>query len=121
VEPRTAVAGSASTERAAAVEVVAIDDRSAVRNVGVVVVDCCPAMPVVSPVVPAPSISTKKANSEADSKSNPHSAQEDPRHGVPTRVCNDRIAVHEPRIVRGHIDHVMIGWFDRSPDYHEVQ
>src|SRR6266850_2475532 len=96
----------------AVIKIVTIDDRSAVRDVGVVVVDHSVAMPVASPVMPAPAVPSEKSDSEADSKSNPYSAQKDPRHGIPTRVCNDRVAVHEPRIVRGHIDHVRIGWFD---------
>src|SRR5260370_3145075 len=85
MEPRTSAASSASVERVAmievaVVEVVAIDDRSAVRNVGVVVVDHCSAMPVVSPVMPAPPISSKKADAKADSESNSRSGQEDSRN-----------------------------------------
>ena len=77
MEPWTA-AGSASTERSAVVdvaaikvavvEVVAIDDCSAVRNVGVVMVDYLPAVPVVSPVMPAPTIATEKAHAKAEAE-----------------------------------------------------
>src|SRR5438309_485815 len=108
-EPRTSAARSASVERVAMVEVsaievavvdvVAIDDRSAVRDVGVVVVNHCSAVPVVSPVMPAPPISPKKADAKADSESNPHSGQEDPRHGIPAWIRDDRLTIHEPRIV----------------------
>ena len=122
MEPRTSAAGPASVERVAmvevavievgVVEVVAIDDRSAVGDVGVVVVDYPVAMPVASPVMPAPTIPSEETDAEADSKSNPRSGQEDPRHGVPTRIRDDRFAVHEPRVVRGHIDHLRIGWFN---------
>src|SRR5712692_10606839 len=117
VEPRTSAARFASVERVAmvevaAIEVVAIDDRSAVRDVGVVVVDHCPAVPVVSPVMPAPPISSEKADSEADSNSNPHSGQEDSRHGIPAWICDDRLTIHEPGIIRRHVDHLRIGWFD---------
>ncbi len=94
------------------VEVVAIDDCSAVGDVGVVVVDHAMAMPVASPVMPTPPKSSEEADPEADSKSNPRSGQEDPRHGIPAWICDDRLTVDEPRIVRRHVDHFGIGRFD---------
>ena len=94
------------------VEVVAIDDRSAVGDVGVVVVDHPMAMPVASPVVPAPTISSEETDAEPDSKSNPRSGKEDARHRVPARICDDGLAIHEPGIIRGHIDDLRIGRFD---------
>src|SRR5713226_5342771 len=117
MEPRTSAARSASVERVAmievaVVEVVAIDDRSAVRNVGVVVVDRCSAVPVVSPVMPAPPISSKKTEPEADSKSNPRSGQEYPRHRIPTRIRDDRLTVHEPGVIGRHVDHFRVGRFN---------
>src|SRR5580700_431992 len=86
-------------------EVVAIDDGSAVGNVGVVVVDHGPTAPVVPPVAPTPS----KSSEEADSKSKPEG---DSGHGVPAWVADDRRPVHEPRIIGRHVDHVRVGWFD---------
>src|SRR5216683_7550926 len=122
MEPRTSAARSASVERVAmievamievaVVEVVAIDDRSAVRNVGVVVVDRCSAVPVVSPVMPAPPISSEKAEPEADSESNPRSGQEDPGHGIPAWIRDDRLTVHEPGIIGRHVDHFRVGRFN---------
>ena len=114
---RTSAARPVSAERVAlvevaVVEVVAIDDCSAVRDVGVVVVDHSMAMPVASPVMPAPAISSEKSDSEPDSKSNPRSAQKDSGHRIPTWICNDRVAVDEPRIVRRHVNHFRIGRFD---------
>ena len=123
-EPRTSAARSASVERvamvevamaeitAAAVKVVAIDDGSAVGDVGVVVVDHPVAMPVTSPVMPAPTIPSEETNAEPDSKSNPGSSQEDPRHGIPAWICDDRVAIHEPGIIGRHVDHLRIGRFD---------
>jgi len=67
----------------ASIEVIAIDDRSAMRDISVVVVYRCTAMPIVSPVMPAPPKSSEEADAEADSKSNPHAAKEDSRHGIP--------------------------------------
>src|SRR6266852_6035259 len=94
------------------IEIVAVDDRSAVGDVGVMIVNHCSAMPVVSPVMPAPPISSEEADPEADSKSNPRSRQEDPRHGIPAWICDDRLAVHEPGIIGRHVDHLRIDWFD---------
>src|SRR6266481_2590069 len=117
MEPRTSAGRSASVERVAmvevaVVEVVAIDDRSAMGDVGVVVVNHPMAMPVASPVMPAPPKSTEEADSEPDSKSNPCSGQEDPRYGIPAWICDDRFAIHEPGIIGGHIDHFRIGRFN---------
>ena len=122
MERRTSVSQPASVEsvtvveivmaKVAAIEVVAIDDRSAMRDIGVVVVNCCSAMPVVSPVMPAPPKSSEEADAEADSKSNPHTAKEDSRHGIPAWVRDDRLPVYEPRIVSRHVDHIGISRFD---------
>src|SRR5882724_5256001 len=123
VEPRTSAARSASVERVAmveiavvevavvevavvevaVVEVVAIDDRSAVGDVGAVVVDHPMAMPVASPVMPPPPKSAEESDPEADSKSNPRSGKEDSRQGIPAWICDDRFAIHEPGIIGGHV------------------
>src|SRR5882672_4756720 len=106
VEPVTMVEVTAI--EVAVVEVVAIDDRSAVRNVGIVVVNHPMAVPIASPVMPAPTIPSEETDSETD----PCSGKEDPRHGIPAWIRDDRLTVDEPRIVRGHIDNVRIGWFN---------
>src|SRR6266436_8154258 len=104
VEPRTSAAGHASVERVAMVEVavievvvaeiVAINDRPAVGDVGVVVVNHPMAMPVASPVMPAPS----KSSEEADSKSKPEGSgravKKDTRHGIPAWICDDRLSIY---------------------------
>src|SRR5437016_4174507 len=122
MEPGTSAGRSASVERVAmvevaaievaVVEVVAIDDRSAVGDVGVVVVNHPMAMPVASPVMPSPSESSEEADPEANSKPNPWSRQEDPWHGIPAWVCHDRLAIHEPRIIGRHVDDLRVGRFD---------
>ncbi len=122
MEPRPSAARSASVERVAmveiamvevaVVEVVAIDDRSAVGDVGAMVVDHPMAMPVASPVMPPPPKSAEESDPEADSKSNPRSGKEDSRHGIPAWICDDRFAIHEPGIIGGHIDHFRIGRFN---------
>jgi hypothetical protein len=53
---------------AAVIEVVAIDDRAAVGDVGVVVVNRGPAVPIIIPVMPAPPKSSEKANSKSTSE-----------------------------------------------------
>jgi hypothetical protein len=47
------------------IEVVAIDDRPAVGDVGVVIVDRGATAPIIIPVMPAPSKSSEKADSKS--------------------------------------------------------
>src|ERR1700730_2233732 len=93
-------------------EVVPIDDRSTVGDIGVVVVDHPVAMPVRSPVTPAPA----KASEETDSKSNAEgdrgAAKKDSGYRIPARISDDRCAVDQPRIVRRHVNHFRIGRLD---------
>ena len=96
----------------ASIEVIAINDGSAMRDISVVVVNCSSAMPVVSPVMPAPSKSSEEADAEPDSKSNPRTAKKDSRHGIPAWIRDDRRSVHEPRIVGRHVNYLGVGWFD---------
>src|SRR6267154_2117289 len=112
VEPLTCAARPTSVERVAVVEVVTINDRPAVGDVGVVIVNHPMAMPVASPVMPAPTISSEETDAEPNSKSNPPSGKEDSRHGVPARIRQDRLAIHEPGIICGYIDDLRIGRFD---------
>src|SRR5260370_11437265 len=122
VEPRPSVARPASVERVAmvevavievvVVEVVAIDDRSAVGDVGVVVVDYPVAMPVASPMMPAPPVSSEETDAEPDSKSDPRSGKEDSRLGIPAWICDDRLAIYEPGIISRNINDLRVGWFD---------
>ena len=96
MEPRTSAARSASVElvatvqiamvEVAVVEVVAIDDRSAVRDVGVVVVDYPMAMPVASPVMPAPPKTSKEAHSKSQSEGDRGAGEKDAGYRNPARV-----------------------------------
>ena len=95
-------------------DVIAIDDRSAVGDIGVVVVDHPMAMPIASPVMPAPTIPSEETDAESDSKSNPSSGKEDSRHGVPTWICDHRLAVNEPGIISRHIDDFGVCWLDND-------
>src|ERR1700726_3114548 len=62
--------------------------------------------------MPTPTKTSKKADPEAQPKSNPYSGQKKPRLRIPAGICNDRRTVHQPRVVLGHIDHFGIGWFN---------
>jgi hypothetical protein len=110
---RVAVVEVAAVEvAAAAIKVVAIDNGSAAGDVGVVVVSYAMAMPVASPVMPAPTISAEETDAEPDSKPNPHSGQENPRHGIPAWIGDNWVAIYQPGIIGRHVDHLRIGWFD---------
>jgi hypothetical protein len=88
-------------------ETVAVDDRSAMGDICVVVIDNPAVMaPVESPMAPPPAKAAKESNSEAKAKSDPGPFQEKPRIGIPTWEHRQRIAVHEPRIILGNVNDV---------------
>ena len=58
--------------------------------------------------MPAPPKSSKKADPEAEPKSNPYSGQKKPRLRIPAGIRNDRITVHQPWIVLRHVDYIGI-------------
>ena len=95
-----------------AAKVVAIDDRSAVRDIVVVVVEHPVAMPVPSPVVPAPSKSTEEADSKSNTEEKSRAVIKDSGHRIPTRVGKDRISIHEPGIIGRDVDHVRVRRLD---------
>ncbi len=70
--PRSApVEGAAMVEIAAVgIEVVAIDDRATVGDVGVVVVNRGATVPIIIPVMPAPPKSAEEADSKTTAKVN---------------------------------------------------
>ncbi len=117
MKPLTSATRPVSVERVAVIEVVvaeivAVDDRPAVGDVGVVVVDHPMAMPVAPPVMPTPTISSKKADSKADPESNPHSSHEDTWFRIPAWIRDNRPTVHEPGIIGRYVDDFRIGRFD---------
>ena len=66
---------SGSMKSTGAIEVVAIDENSAVGNVAVVVEENSMTTPVVSPVSPAPAKSAKEADSKAQAKRDSRAAK----------------------------------------------
>src|SRR5580704_1443615 len=101
-----------ATVKVAVVEVVAIDDRPAVGDVGVMVIDHGPAVPVISPVMPAPSKSSEEADSKSDAERDCRAGKKDSGHGIPAWVGDDGRPVDEPRIISRYIDHLRVGRFD---------
>src|SRR5580704_4440716 len=71
--PRRCARSAGSIEvLAVGAKIIAIDDRSAVRDVGIVVVDDSPgAVPVVTPMVPSPAKAAEESNSEAEAEADP--------------------------------------------------
>src|SRR5579864_8155725 len=117
MKSRTSASRAVSVEcvpavKIAVIEVVAIEDCAAVRDVSIVVVSYFVVMPVTIPVVPPPA----KSPEETDSKSSPEvqsrAVKKYSGHGIPARVGKNGIAVHEPGIVRRDIHNIRIGRFD---------
>src|SRR5271156_4511304 len=75
---------------------VAVIEGTAVRVVAIVVVDDRMIAPAGSPVVPAPAIAAVPADAKADSPKKRGPAEPDARIGIPSRPCQDGIAVDQP-------------------------
>src|SRR5580704_4512921 len=70
------------------------------------------AMPVISPVSPAPPKSSEEADTKSNTKAEAGAAPKNPGHGIPARVRDDGLAVHQPGIIGRHVDHLWIGRFN---------
>src|SRR5260370_16124527 len=71
--------------------------------------ECTAAMPVIAPMTPTPSKSSKVSDSKSDTERQSDATPKNPGHGIPARVSDDRRAVHQPRIIGGHVDHFLVG------------
>src|SRR5258708_17526878 len=96
---------------ACTIEIIAVDENSAVGDVSVVVVNDAVVMPIVSPVVPAPAISTKEADPKPKAKRNSRASEIKAWIGIPARPDSDGRSIDEPRIVFRHVNNLRIGWF----------
>src|SRR5579862_7335834 len=77
------------------------------RDVRIVIeFDSSVVVPIVSPVVPAPTVAGEKADSEAQSKTDSWTFEEKPGVRIPSGKDGQRRAVHQPRIIFRHIDYV---------------
>src|ERR1700676_2588463 len=104
----------AAMVEAAVVEVAAVHDRSTVREIRVVVVNHPVPVPVPSPVIPSPTKSSKESDSESRAEVKPRAVKKDSGHWIPAWVGDDGIAVYQPGIVLGDIDHIRFGRFDHD-------
>src|SRR5712675_582522 len=93
---------------AAAVEVVAIYDCAAVGDVSVMVEHRAAIVPVISPVIPTPAKSSEEADSKSSAEVESWAGIKDSGHGIPTRVGQNGVSVHDPWIVSGHVNNVRI-------------
>src|SRR6266478_7111064 len=122
ISARASALKSASTMESAAmigictrvIEGVVIGEDSAVGYVGVVVEHDSMAMPVVSPVVPAPAIAAKEADAKAQDKRNSRSGKIQPWIPIPAWPDPDRLSIHEPGIVFRHVNDLRIGRRDHN-------
>ena len=124
MERRMSISGPASVEsvtmaeivmaRVAVIKVAAIDDRSAVRDIPVVVVDYPAAVPVVSPVMPSPPKSSEETDAKSKTERDCRAGKKDPGNWNPAGVGNNRGSVHEPRIIGRYVDHIRVGRFDND-------
>src|SRR5882672_12794570 len=105
VGPRAAMKVRATVESwTAAVEVVAIDEGAAVRDISVVVEVHPVVMPIGVPVVPSPTEPAEEADPPTNSERNP--GADGIEAGVPTPawVSDQRRAIDSPGVVLGHVD-----------------
>jgi hypothetical protein len=103
-----------SVKSAGAIEVVAIDENSAVGNVGIVVKNDAVAMPVVSPVVPAPAESAKEADPKPEAKLNSRTGEKQPWIRIPARPDPDELSIHQPWVIFRHVNNLRVGWLDHN-------
>src|SRR6267154_4851648 len=85
---------------------------SAVRNELMVIEECPAAMPVVSPMAPAPSKSTKISESKSNTERQSDPAPKNSRHRIPAWVGHDRSAINKPRIIGRHVNRFRISRLD---------
>src|SRR6266436_9651006 len=112
---RVAVA-EAAVVKVAAIEITvmesAVTEVSAVRDESVMVEECSTAMPVISPVAPAPPKASEVPDTKSNTKGESDAAPKNPGHRIPARVGDDWRAIHQPRIIGRHVDNFRISWFD---------
>src|SRR5882672_8543687 len=107
VGPRAAMKVRATVESwTAAVEMVAIDERAAVRHVSVVVEVHPVVAPIGVPVVPSPTESAEEADPPTESERNPRADGVEAGVPVPAWVSDQRRTIDRPRVVLGHVDDV---------------
>src|SRR5579862_305058 len=95
----------------ASVEVcVAVIERVAVKGIGAATIEKATVIPVNSPAVPSPAKSEKRADAESDAERNVGSSDSPP--WIKPRPQADGIAIHQGRIVFGHVYDIRSGGSD---------
>src|SRR5712672_3100027 len=87
---------------------------SAVRHKLVVVEGCPAAMPVISPMAPAPAKSAEISESESNTERQSDAAPKNSRRLIPSGIDRYRPPVNQPRIIGRHVDHLRIGRFNND-------
>jgi hypothetical protein len=93
-------------------EVTGVDATAVVPLILAAIEPYRPIMPVGPPVMPAPSVTAEVSEVESNAEHNPGPIKVEVRIGIPARPERHRRAVHERRIVFGHVHHTGIGWQD---------
>src|SRR5271169_1504392 len=101
-------------ESSGAIEIVAIDENSAVGDVGAVVEHDPVVVPIVSPVSPAPAKPAEKANSKAKIPCEPWPREVQPGIPIPAGPDPDGLSIHEPGVVFGNVNNFRVSWFDHN-------
>src|SRR5579872_5135090 len=96
------------------IEVVTVHKDSAMGFIVVVVEANVVMVPVISPVVPAPTKSAKETNSKPEAKRDSRPFQIQSWIPVPVRPYTDRISVDQPWIILRHINNLGLCWLDHN-------
>src|SRR5271157_397611 len=110
---KASAAGKATAmESTGAIEIIAIDENSAVGDVDAVVKHDPVIMPIVSPVSPPPSETAEEANSKAKAPSEPRPREIQSRIPVPARPDSYGLSIHEPRVVFRNVNNLRVCGFN---------
>src|SRR6267154_1840900 len=101
---RAAVAVSSAARVSASIVVVPVIKRGAPGVVPIVIMNYDSVMPIGTPVVPAPTITSVVANAEADSERRVRAAIPYSRIRIPPRPRLNAISVNQPWIIFGDVD-----------------
>ena len=101
--------GCSAAPAPAAVEAVPVIKRVAPGVVPATAIGCEPASPVESPVIPAPSKASEKADSKPHSERQVRAAIPNSGIRVPSRPCHDGIPISHPRIICGDVNDLRVG------------
>ena len=84
------------------------------EDVGRVVIDHRPVLPVESPVAPSPPNTTEETHSESHAKGHSWSGEIEPRRWIPAGQNCKWCAIHDPRIVLWDVDNIRVYRFNHD-------